>query len=208
MKKRYTILALSLIGLQTAQISVGEFTSQRNIGQQIMTTVSVKADTISDNQVDTQKIQEFISNPTQVINLNTMDAEERKEFNLLAENEAIKANLPTPEDTEAYKTALISLYDPNSSNYHNIADATQQVIDDINKNHEDILDNISGEKVLAASHGTISVKMLGSALNLGLSFAVGGAAGDGIKALIIKYGAQRARNTIAKVLLQHWQHLE
>lgn len=89
-----------------------------------------------------------------------MSSEELKDFEEFALQEAEKANLPTQEDTDAYKQALIDVYNPNSSIYHNLQGATEQLIEDINDNHESILDKITAEKVLAANHGTISVKFL------------------------------------------------
>ena len=50
----------------------------------------------------------------------------------------------------------------------------------------------------AASRGWISVGFAGSAFNLGVNLATGGVASAGVKALIRKYGSQRAIDLISR----------
>lgn len=127
-----------------------------------------------------------------------MTPEELKNFEEAAQQEAEKADLPTQEDREAYKKALIDLYNPNSSVYQDLQGATDQLIEEINENYQSVLDKVTPERVLAAKHGTISIKVLAGAINVGLVAVTGGAAGAGVKALVLKVGAKKAANTISK----------
>lgn len=130
-----------------------------------------------------------------------MTPEELKNFEEAAQQEAEKADLPTQEDREAYKKALIDLYNPNSSVYQDLQGATDQLIEEINENYQSVLDKVTPERVLAAKHGTISVKVLAGAINVGLVAVTGGAAGAGVKALVLKVGVKKAANTISKKIV-------
>ncbi|MDG6111204.1 hypothetical protein NF715_05210 [Lactococcus formosensis] len=130
-----------------------------------------------------------------------MTPEELKNFEEAAQQEAEKADLPTQEDREAYKKALIDLYNPNSSVYQDLQGATDQLIEEINENYQSVLDKVTPERVLAAKHGTISVKVLAGAINVGLVAVTGGAAGAGVKALVLKVGVKKAANTISKKII-------
>ncbi|MFK4878829.1 hypothetical protein ACI1UB_07280 [Lactococcus petauri] len=92
----------------------------------------------------------------------------------------------------------MDLYDPNSSVYQDLQGATDRLIEEINENHQSVLDKVTSERVLAAKHGTISVKVLAGAINVGLVAVTGGAAGAGVKALVLKVGAKKSANTISK----------
>jgi len=130
-----------------------------------------------------------------------MTPEELKNFEEAAQQEAEKADLPTQEDREAYKKALIDLYNPNSSVYQDLQGETDQLIEEINENYQSVLDKVTPERVLAAKHGTISVKVLAGAINVGLVAVTGGAAGAGVKALVLKVGVKKAANTISKKIV-------
>jgi hypothetical protein len=78
-----------------------------------------------------------------------------------------------------------------------LQEATEQVINEIDENHESLLDKITGKRVMAASHGLVSTKLLASTINIGLAFAVGGGIGAGLKALVLKLGAKKAAQTIS-----------
>lgn len=82
--------------------------------------------------------------------------------------------------------------------YQDLQGATDQLIEEINENHQSVLDKVTPERVLAAKHGTISVKVLAGAINVGLVAVTGGAAGAGVKALVLKVAAKKAANTISK----------
>ncbi|MCH1713479.1 MULTISPECIES: hypothetical protein [Lactococcus] len=130
-----------------------------------------------------------------------MTPEELKNFEEAAQQEAEKADLPTQEDREAYKKTLMDLYDPNSSVYQDLQGATDRLIEEINENHQSVLDKVTSERVLAAKHGTISVKVLAGAINVGLVAVTGGAAGAGVKALVLKVGAKKQQIQSVKKLL-------
>lgn len=201
MKRKYKLLSISLLSLLVFEAAAPTLISKKNLGEQYLSNIqhSVSADDIKNSsEIDESKVQKFIDNPEEITSTDKMSSEELKDFEEFALQEAEKANLPTQEDTDAYKQALIDVYNPNSSIYHNLQGATEQLIEDINDNHESILDKITAEKVLAANHGTISVKFLASTINIGLVAATGGAAGAGVKALVLKVGAKKAANTISK----------
>lgn len=95
----------------------------------------------------------------------------------------------------------MDLYDPNSSVYQDLQGATDRLIEEINENHQSVLDKVTSERVLAAKHGTISVKVLAGAINVGLVAVTGGAAGAGVKALVLKVGAKKQQIQSVKKLL-------
>ncbi|BAK58943.1 MULTISPECIES: hypothetical protein [Lactococcus] len=72
-----------------------------------------------------------------------MTSEELKNFEEAAQQEAEKADLHTQEDREAYKKTLMDLYDPNSSVYQDLQGATDRLIEEINENHQSVLDKVT-----------------------------------------------------------------
>ncbi|WP_270234442.1 hypothetical protein [Lactococcus garvieae] len=162
---------------------------QKNFAVQYLTkvTTSVSADDLNDDSsIDDENLQKLIDNPEEIINTQQMTPEELKNFEEAAQQEAEKADLPTQEDREAYKKTLMDLYDPNSSVYQDLQGATDRLIEEINENHQSVLDKVTSEHVLAG------------AINVGLVAVTGGAAGAGVKALVLKVGAKKAANTISK----------
>lgn len=202
MKKKYKFLAISLSVIQAFEIIAPSFNNHRNYGIESLSnlTTKVKAD---DLNVEVPKsLQEVALDPNEEINLQNMNTEELKSFEQLAQEEAEKAELPTKEDTEAYKQALQDLFDANSSIYQDIAGATDQVIEEINDNHKTPLDKITGTKVLAAKHGTISVKLAGSTFNLIISLMAGGGASVAIRTLVRRYVVAKATTLITRRIAQ------
>ena len=174
---------------------------QKNFAVQYLTkvTTSVSADDLNDDSsIDDENLQKLIDNPEEIINTEQMTPEELKNFEEAAQQEAEKADLPTQEDREAYKKTLMDLYDPNSSVYQDLQGATDRLIEEINENHQSVLDKVTSERVLAAKHGTISVKVLAGAINVGLVAVTGGAAGAGVKALVLKVGAKKQQIQLVK----------
>lgn len=203
LKKKYKVLSLALIGMMTFEVTAPSFAHGNHVGYQALSKVSnyVSADDTVDNQaIDEAKLDEFIKNPKETIDIQKMDTNERENFEKMAQEEAEKAEMPTAEDTEAYKQTLIDLFDSKSDIYQNPEEATAQIIDEIDENHEDIMDKITGEKVLAASHGTISVGLAGNMLNLAISAAMGGASGAVTRALIKKVGYKQAGVVMTRVV--------
>ena len=203
MKMKYKILSLFLISVLSFEVIAPSFSSQTNYGYKYLSDVSstmVKADEQVSDVFVPKSLQKVALDPNQEINVQNMNAQELKSFKELVQQEAEKVNLPTAEDTEAYKQTLLDLYDSNSSVYQDIESATKQVIKEINDNHENVLDKINGEKVLAAKHGTISVKILASTLNLAVNAACGGVGAFAVKSLVKNYGAKQAERILSRVL--------
>ena len=80
----------------------------------------------------------------------------------------------------AFIIIYVSYYAPNClpffvfENYNNLSEATSNLIDDIDSNHQSSFDFISGSDVLAAQHGTVSVRLLGSTFNILIAGITGG----------------------------------
>ncbi|MFK4899328.1 hypothetical protein [Lactococcus petauri] len=202
MKMKYKILAISLVGILSFEVIAPSFSNTKNYGIEQLSnlTTKVKADDL--NIEVPESLQEVAMDPNEEINLRNMNAEELKAFEQLAQEEAEKADLPTTEDTEAYKQTLLDLFDSNSSIYQDIAGATDQVIEEINDNHASPLDKITGKKVLAAKHGTISVKFAGSTFNLIISLMAGGGASVAIRTLVRRYGVAKATTMVTRKIAQ------
>ncbi|AWJ95573.1 hypothetical protein GRR92_14380 [Lactococcus lactis subsp. lactis] len=200
MKKKYKMLAVSLIGLLSFEVVAPSFASNRNYGIEQLSklTTKVKADDL--NIEVPESLQDMALDSNQEIDIQNMNTQELKSFEQIVQEEAEKAELPTTEDTEVYKQTLLDLYDSNSAIYQDVSSATEQVIEEINENHDSLLDKITGEKVIAASHGTVSVKMLASTLNVAVNLACGGVGGAAVKTLVKKYGAKRAEQILSRVL--------
>ena len=199
MKKVKLFSSVLLVVLAVEVVSPMLATSNDYAKNLLLNTTVVKADENSIlNSVDEDKLEEFVSNPEDIVTTDEMSQEEFEEFKVIVYAEANSLNLPTKEDVEVYAQSIIDLYTPNSSNYLDLAATTEKIIDGIDENHKNLFDYISGEEVLAASHGAISNSVLASAINVGISLAVGGGIGAGIKALIMKHGAQYATNLIAR----------
>lgn len=203
MKKKYKFLALSLIGILGFEIVVPSITAHRNYGVEYLSNVSsnVKADDVVDIEIP-ESLQEVALDSNQEIDIQDMNSQELESFEKLVQQEAENVELPTAEDTEVYKQTLLDLYDSNSSVYQDISAATDQAIDEINDNHESLLDKIDGEEVLAASHGTISVKLAGSAFNIMIGAMAGGGASFAIRTLARKYGVAQATNMVTRKIAQ------
>lgn len=201
MKKKYKFLSVALLSILTFETTVPNFINNRNYGIEQLSnlTSTVKADDSFNIEIP-ESLQNNVLNSNQEIDIQNMNAQELKAFKQMVQAEAEKAELPTYEDTEAYRQALLDIYDSSSLVYQDVAGATEQVIEAINGNHQNPLDKITGEKVLAASHGTVSVKMLASILNVAVNLACGGVGGAAVKTLVKKYGAKRAEQTLSRVL--------
>ena len=116
-----------------------------------VTTLVSADDSNNDSSIDDENLQKLIDNPEEIINTQQMTPEELKNFEEAAQQEAEKADLPTQKDRDAYKKTLKDLYDPNSSVYKDLQGATDQLIEEINENHQSVLDKVTPERVLAAN---------------------------------------------------------
>ncbi|HFI0796420.1 TPA: hypothetical protein ACGO8I_001747 [Streptococcus suis] len=198
--KKTKLLSSILLATLTLEVFSPILATSNDYARNILAnSVVVKADEhLFSNSANEEKLGEFISNPEEVITTDKMSKEEFEEFKMIVYAEANSLNLPTQEDVNVYAQSIIDLYTPGSSNYLDLVATTEKIIDGIDENHENLFDYISGEEVLAANHGVISNSVLASAINVGISLAIGGGIGAGIKALIMKHGAQYATNLIAR----------
>lgn len=177
-------------------------------GYSVLGDTKISADVNSDvsnnltNQ-DQQNIQD-INDESSTIDVATMNSEDKESFEKLIQNAVEQMDLPSDADAKDAKTQLLGFFDSNSENYQNIQKTTENLSNDIDENHASVLDNVTGEKVLAANHGTVSVAVLGSVLNVAIGVALGGIAG-GIgqaikskgKAWVKKVLMSRLKSTLA-----------
>lgn len=198
---KYKLFAVTLLAAVSVEIIGPAFAAKNNYAYNLFSKeIIVKADEVLDNDgpVSEEKLNEFLQNPEDVPNVQEMSASEFEEFKNIVFEEARKVGLPSEADVEDYAQGIIDLYNPTSSVYADLEAATEQISDAIDENHENLFDKITGEKVLAAAHGAISNSVLASAINVGISLAVGGAVGAGIKAIVMRHGAQYATNLLAR----------
>lgn len=208
MKMKYKVLGLSLIGVLSFEVIAPSFASQTNYGAKYLSSVTLNAkadDTTSDSevpQVDTERIDKAANLADGGANLTTDDLnkDQLANFEQAAQFYAENANLPTEQDTQDYKQALIDFYNPNSKTFNDLEATTDKIVADINENHETIFDKVDAEKVLAASHGWISVRVAGDTINLALSMTYGGVARNVGRALVKKYGLTQAKNLLSRTL--------
>ncbi|WP_273710300.1 hypothetical protein [Leuconostoc mesenteroides] len=173
-------------------------------GYSVLGNTKISADVNSDvsnnltNQ-DQQNIQD-INDESSTIDVATMNSEDKASFEKLIQNSVEQMDLPSDADAKDAETQLLGFFDSNSENYQNIQKTTENLSNDIDENHASMLDNVTGEKVLAANHGTVSVAVLGSALNVAIGVALGGI-GQAIKskgkAWVKKVLMSRLKSTLA-----------
>lgn len=108
------------------------------------------------------------------IDINTMDVSTQQAFKKIVWNAAESLDLPSEADTNDAYIQLLGIFDSTSENYNNLSEATSNLIDDIDSNHQSSFDFISGSDVLAAQHGTVSVRLLGSTFNILIAGITGG----------------------------------
>ncbi|OTN82230.1 hypothetical protein, partial [Enterococcus faecium] len=119
-------------------------------------------------------------------NLKDLSDLELNEFEQKISEEVDKLNLSTEKEKEAYYQAFWDLFDPTSETYGNLNSAAKKLNKELNPS----------SRYKRAAHGWISVSFAGAAFNLGVNLATGGVASAGVKALIRKYGTQKAINLI------------
>ncbi len=145
--------------------------------------------------VDMDRINTFeedTNNENYAKDISDLSTAELADFKLAARLEAENSGLQTEDEKEAYYQALINLFDPNSETYGDLELTTIELTKELNST-----DGFSMYS-RAASRGWISVGFAGSAFNLGVNLATGGVASAGVKALIRKYGSQRAIDLISR----------
>ena len=99
MKKKYKMLAVSLIGLLSFEVVAPSFASNRNYGIEQLSklTTKVKADDL--NIEVPESLQDMALDSNQEIDIQNMNTQELKYFEQIVQEEAEKAELPTTEDT-------------------------------------------------------------------------------------------------------------
>lgn len=206
MKKRYTVLAATCLGLVGFQTFGADIIPQTNYGVKYLSQVTtrVKADDLLNQAVkpDNSKVQAILAGNTSAADVNTdnMSKQEKINFTAAVNQAAENADLPTEEDKEAFKQAIIDYFTPGTEVYQNVTATTDQVIDEINENHKSPLDKITGEKVMASAHGAISDKVAGGVLNVAISAVCGNIAGAGARVLVKKYGLSAAEQILSRTL--------
>ena len=189
-------LILSTTVLTTVSCIVPATISHSNTGTQILSNAISANDstpTLSNNLTsnEQQDLQNNVNSNTS-LDINLMPPDVKQTFEQVIKNAVIAMNLPTSADTEDAYIQILGLFDSKSENYNNLEKVTTNLIIAIDENHQTLLDHVTGENVLAARHGTISVSVLGTSINVALSAITGGS----ISHYIRRYGA----NALASAL--------
>ena len=108
------------------------------------------------------------------IDINVMDMSTRESFEKIVENAVGQMNLPTDDDKQDAFNQVLAIFDSSSENYNNLEIATDNLVVDIDDNHKSVWDSVTGEEVLAARHGAISVSVLATVINITISAMTGG----------------------------------
>lgn len=108
------------------------------------------------------------------VDINDMDESTQQAFKQIVWNAVEMLHLPSESDNNDAYNQLLGVFDSNSENYNDLGKATDSLINDIDHNHKSPFDSISGSDVLAARHGTVSVKLLGSIFNILIAGITGG----------------------------------
>lgn len=196
--RRIAIFSILLI---TAPTILQTLLPKHDTGLQIIKEATVSADENTDNssvlsETETKELSEFSEqNADQMIDVQNMNSVQKEAFRKIIEENVNNLNLPTQEDVNDFVDMTISVYDSNSDNYQDISSANDQLIDELDENHDSISDSLSGEKILAAGHGSVSVSFLGSVLDAAIGAVVGGGAGAAL-ALVRRKGVAYVRNLV------------
>lgn len=118
------------------------------------------------------------------IDVSVMTDEQKEVLETLVVQAVEDMNLPTEADAEDTVQEVLNFFDSESEIYGDLEQLTEEVAEDIDENHSSIFDSISGEEVLAAKRGIVSIKLLATAINVVIAFITGGA----ISWYIRKYG--------------------
>ena len=103
-----------------------------------------------------EEIAEVFSN-VETIDIQEFNDEQLEVFENLVDVIVEDSEFPTKEDAQDVEEVLVDFFDSESEVYQNVEATSSEMIDRIDDNHSSIFDPITGEEVLAASHGVISV---------------------------------------------------
>lgn len=161
------------------------FLPQRNVGLSALQSTIVNAESETDVIELTEEEKEIITeyDENEIIDTNTMNEDQKEVFKSMVEQSVAAMELPTTEDEASTVEELLSFFDSSSDSYGDLEVTTENIVEEIDKNHESIFDNISGSDVIAARR-IVSVKVLGTILNVAIALVTGGAIGYFIR----KYG--------------------
>lgn len=176
-----TIILLSVI--------VPAILPPRSNGLSILQGNIVYADNDSDVIELTENEKEIINeyDDNEIIDVNNMTVEQKEVFENMIIQAVAEMDLPTSEDEESTTNEIMDFFNSDTESYGDLEETTENIIEEIDSNHETVFDRfydgISGEEVIAASK-IVSVKVLGTILNVAIAFVTGGA----ISWFIRKYG--------------------
>lgn len=160
---------------------------QRDYGLEILNAQIANADIEEEvfdlTEEDTEVLEELSTEIDGQIDIAVMSEEEQQVFQTLVEQAVAALELPTEEDANDTTQEILNFFNSNTEIYGNLEELTQEVLSEIDENHSSIFDHISGEKVIAATR-LISIKLLGTILNV----AIGVIAGGAVSWFIRKYG--------------------
>jgi len=145
-------------------------------------------------KVQKEAIEVFSDYSSEEFDVQEMTTEQEKVLTELIVVEAEKIDLPTEEDKESYVQEMLDFYDSNSENYQDLEKTTEELVEEIDENHSSILDPINGEDVLAASHGLVSVALLGSVVNTTINLLLISVGVGSVWVFIKKKGVSYVRN--------------
>ena len=148
----------------------------------------------NDKEINADLLQAFENDNLETIDLKNMTKNQIDSFTKYIEKEVESIDLPTEEDEESYKQVMLDFFNSDSEIYGNIEEATTELISEIDSNHSSPFDNLSGEEVLAAKRGWVSVTLLGSVVNTTINLVLIGSGVGSIWALVKKKGIRWVRD--------------
>lgn len=154
----------------------------------------IESMTVDEKEFQEEAVKAFSSYSDDEIDIQEMNAEQEQVLTQLIEDNAKTINFPTEADKDSYIDVMLSFYDSTSGNFQNIEEASQALVEEIDKNHSSPADKITGETVLAASHGWISVSLLASVVNTTINLVLIGAGVGSVWVFIKKKGVNYVRN--------------
>lgn len=165
------------------------FSPKKNMGILALQSTIVNAESGIDVIELTEEEKEIIEqyDETEFIDVNNMTDEQEEVFKSMIEQAVEAMELPTAKDEASTVDEILNFFNSESDSFGDYETTTENIIDEIDKNHETIFDKgvdiISGEEAVAARK-IVSVKVLGTILNVAIAFVTGGA----ISWFIRKYG--------------------
>lgn len=187
--KKSVLVAVTVL---MSPIFVGALVGTHATGSSILETRTVTADATTLSQSEQESISQY---EDETIDIQRMDNTQQEAFRKIVEDSTKSLSLPTQSDFDDYVSAVLSVFNSESNNYQDVSAANDQLITELDENHSSIFDPLSGEKILAAKHGTISASFLGSVLDAAIGAVVGGGAGAALS-LVRKKGVKYVKKIL------------